>query len=215
MLSRLKKCYRKIMRYPFKYYNRKRIRNKELTLISKDCTGGVLLHELGIRFDTPTINACFHAGDFVKFCHDLRYYISCELKEDKENSVEMNYPVGILGDEGREIRVWFKHDYENFGHAQAKWDERKSRIHWDNIFIIMTDGKGSNEEIAHDFDSLPYEHKVLLTYRNFPGVKSAVKLDVKKLNTYGLGAPEVFAYKSLFSGKRVIDDWDYVSFFNS
>lgn len=214
MLSRLKRLYRKILHYPFRYYNRKRLRNKNFTLISKDCVGALILHELGLRFDTPTINACFHAGDFVKFCSDLKYYLSQELTEDSENTLKIGYPVGILGIDDRAIRVWFIH-YETFRQAKEKWNERKLRVHWDNIFIIMTDGKGSNEEIAREFDSLPYEHKVLLTYRDFPGVKSAVKMQVKKLNTYGLGAPEVFAYKSIFSGKRVIDDWDYVSFFNS
>ncbi len=214
MLSRLLKLYRKILRYPFSCLNRIRLKNKNFTLISKDCVGAMLLHELGLRFDTPTINACFHAGDFVKFCGDLKYYLSQDMLEDKNQSLKMGYPVGILGSEGREVRVWFMH-YGTFSNAKAKWDERCSRIHWDNIFLIMTDGEGSNEEIVREFDSLPYEHKALLTYRDFAGVKSAIKLDVKKLNTYGLGVPEVFAYKSLLSFRRVIDDWNYVDFFNA
>lgn len=171
MLSRLKKFYRKILHYPFKYYNRKRIKNKKFTLISKDCTGGMLLSELGLRLDTPTINACFHAGDFVKFCANLRYYLSHDMVENKENSLKMGYPVGILGDYSKEVRVWFMH-YENFSYAKAKWKERSSRVHWDNIFIIMTDGKGCNEEIAQEFDLLPYEHKALLTYRELENLNN-------------------------------------------
>ena len=214
MLSRLLKLYKKILRYPFRYLNRIRLKNRNFTLISKDCVGAMLLHELGLRFDTPTINACFHAEDFVKFCGDLKYYLSQNIVEDKDSYLKRNCPVGILGSNGREVRVWFLH-YDTFNNAKAKWDERVSRVHWDNIFIVMTDGKGCNEEIAREFDSLPYEHKVLLTYRDFTGVKSAVKLDVKKLNTNGLGAPHVFAYKSLLSLRRVIDDWNYVDFFNA
>lgn len=217
MLSRLKwlyRLYKKILRYPFKYYNCKRLNNKNFTLIANDCVGALILNELGLRFNTPTINLWFHAGDFVKFCGDMKYYLSQEMTEDRENTIKMGYPVGILGSDERKIRVWLLH-YETFSQAKAKWEERSSRVHWDNMFIIMTDGQGCNEEVAREFDSLLYEHKALLTYRNFPGVNSAVKMNVKKLNTHGIGAPDVFAYKSLFSGKRVIDDWDYVSFFNS
>lgn len=141
----------------------------------------MLLHELGLRFDTPTINACFHAGNFVKFCRDIEYYISQEMAEDKDNSAKMGYPVGILGEAGREVRVWFMHNYANFTEAQTKWRERSGRIHWDNIYFIMTDGKGSNEEIAREFDALPYKHKAFLTYRNIAGMKSAVRLNPVKL----------------------------------
>lgn len=64
-----------------------------------------LMHELVLRFNTPTINACFHAGDFVKFCRDIEYYISRDMTEDKDNSAKKGYPVGILGETGREVRV--------------------------------------------------------------------------------------------------------------
>ncbi|MBR0034782.1 MAG: DUF1919 domain-containing protein [Synergistaceae bacterium] len=57
-------------------------------MIARDCTGGLLLHELFQRFDTPTINVYFHAGDFVKFCKDMKYYLSCYMVEDKENSAK-------------------------------------------------------------------------------------------------------------------------------
>ena len=75
----------------------------------------------------------------------------------------------------------------------------------------MTDGEGCSEKLAREFDALPYEHKALLTYRDFTGIKSTVRL---ALNTPIEGG-NLFAYKSRFSLKRVIDDWDYVKFLNS
>lgn len=215
ILSRVRNLYRKILRSQFISRQRSSIKNKNITIIAKDCTGGLLLHELGLRFDTPTINACFHAGDFVKFCSDLKYYISSEILEDKDSSAEMGYPVGILGETERAIRVWFMHDYADFTEAKAKWLERCQRIHWDNIYFIMTDGKYCNEELARKFDALPLEHKAFLTYRDIPGVRCAVKLKPLRLAEYGMGAPEVFAFKSRFSCMRVIDDWDYARFLNS
>ena len=211
ILSRVHRLYRRVLRSAFLTCRRSRLRNRDFTLIAKDCTGGMLLHELGQKFDTPTINACFRAQDFVKFCREMRYYISCGMTEDEEASREKGYPVGILGDESREVRVWFMH-YASFAEAKAKWQERSKRIHWDKVYILMTDGAGCDEALAQEFDALPYEHKVLLTSRTYKNVKCAVSFRIKEEN---VGAPQLFAFKSKWSFKRVIDDWDYVAFLNS
>ena len=188
--------------------NKRRLKNKNFSVIAKDCAGTLILHELGIRFETPTINLWFNAGDFVKFCADLKYYIDQELTEYFEDGI--NYPIGTLGSGGKKIIIYLMH-YENFSQAKSKWDERKTRIHWDNLYFVMTDGEGCNEELAKEFDSLPYKNKALLTYRNLEGIKSAVKLDIDS----PLESGNLFRYKSGWTIKRVIDDWDYVTFLNS
>ena len=204
---------KKVLRIPFRLPNYIRLKNKNFTLIAKDCTGGLLLHELFQRFDTPTINVFFNAGDFVKFCRNMNFYVSQELKECILPNI--TFPVGTLGEAENKIMIYFLH-YDSFIHAKQKWDERCTRIHWNNLFFLMTDGTGCDYETAREFDSLPYEHKALLTYRDLPNIKSAVKLNVVKLlSEQGLGAPDVFAFKSKLSMKRVIDDWDYVGFLNS
>ena len=172
-----------------------------------------MLHELFQRFDTPTINACFNAGDFVKFCKNMKFYLSQELVECILPNI--TFPVGTLGEAEDKITIYFLH-YDSFIHAKQKWEERSKRIHWDNLFFLMTDGEGCNYEIAREFDSLPYKHKTLLTYRDLPGIKSAVNLNTANLlYGQGIGAPFIFAFKSALSIKRVIDDWDYVGFLNS
>lgn len=113
------------------------------------------------------------------------------------------------------MRIWFMHGYPDFDGAKAKWEERSSRVHWDNIYFIMTDGTGCTEELAQEFDALPWKHKALLTYRDHKNLKSAVKFNIKDIAEYGLGAREVFVFKPAPSPKRVIDDWDYISFLNS
>ena len=213
ILTRIVRFPIKLLRYIFRLYNRARLRNKNFTLIAKDCTGGLLLNTLSQKFDTPTINACFHAGDFVKFCRNMKFYVSQELREITLPNI--TFPVGTLGDAEQKITVYFMH-YDSFIHAKQKWEERCTRIHWDNLFVIMTDGEGCDYDTAREFDALPYEHKALLTYRDLSGIKSAVRLDIEKpLSEHGIGAPDVFAFKSRVSIKRVIDDWDYVGFLNS
>lgn len=167
------------------------------------------MHELGLRFDTPTVNLFFTAGDFVKFCAGFRTYMQRELVEDT-TAGEM-FPVGLLGD----IRIYFRH-YKTFQEAKSKWEERSSRIHWDNLFFLMTDGADSSDALAAEFDALPYKHKALLTYKDYPGLKSAVKLTFRdEIGENGVGAPALFKFKGFFSLHKVIDDWDYISFINN
>ena len=182
--------------------------NRDFTVIAKDCTGAMLLHDLGLRFDTPTVNLFFTAGDFVKFCARLEYYIGSELIED--TTATEPFPVGLLDD----VRVYFRH-YDSFAAAKKKWQERCTRIHWDNLYLLMTDGRGSSESIVREFDALPWKHKVLLTCKGYRDLKCAVKMNILGHEGKDLGAPELFHYKGLFSADKPIDDWNYISFLNN
>ena len=67
-------------------------------------------HELGLRFNSPTVNLWFKPGEFIKFLSRLEYYLyDCEIQRDVQSSVERGYPVGRLDD----IHVYFTH-YESF-----------------------------------------------------------------------------------------------------
>ena len=49
--------------------------NDEFSIISADCTGGMVYHELHKEFISPTINMFMKASDFVRFCSDISYWI--------------------------------------------------------------------------------------------------------------------------------------------
>ncbi len=148
----------------------------------------------------------------MKFCGNLKYYISCELEECVNPSV--NYPVGTLGSGDNRVSIRFMH-YDNFSQAKGKWDERKKRIHWDNIYFIMDTCYSSspNTEAMYKFDALPLRNKVILTRSKAEGVKSAVRFSVPELD--GIELAFMLEYKSRLSFRRNFDDWDYVSFFNA
>ena len=206
------RAYRRIFRYILRRINRHRLTNKNFSVISNNCTGAVILSELGQRFDSPTVNLFFSGEDFVKFCEDLKYYISCELEERLNPGV--NYPVGTLGSGEKMIAVKFLH-YENFTQAKEKWDIRKKRIHWDNIYVIMDDCSSiepKNIETMRKFDALSYR-KILLTRHEYGGVKSVLRFIHP--DWFSVGIPFLWEYKSRLSFKKRYDDWDYVSFFNS
>ncbi len=207
-LNMCRNAYRRIFRFVLATYNRLRLRNKDFSVISRDCVGGVLLHELGVRFDSPTVNLYLTSEDFVKFCKYLKFYLSEELIEDTASGEE--FPVGVLGSGERMIRVYFLH-YDSFKQAKEKWLERVSRMHWDNLFFIMNGVAGCKESLIREFDAIPCEHKAFLTYRDIDGINSAVK--IKDRGIYAAGT--VLNYISKYSARKIIDDWDYVSFFNS
>ena len=81
--------------------DRKRItdRAKTTTIISMNCTGGIISHNLGLQFLSPTVNLYMKAEDFIKFCENLRYYMSIEkMQECTEQNVigGRDYPIAYL-----------------------------------------------------------------------------------------------------------------------
>jgi glycosyltransferase involved in cell wall biosynthesis len=53
-----------------------------------------------------------------------------------------DYPVGILGD----IKIHFNH-YKNKDETLEKWNKRKQRIDFDNLYIITSDERLSDDEL--------------------------------------------------------------------
>lgn len=50
--------------------------------------------------------------------------------------------------------------YTDREYARQKWEERKQRINWDNLFIMMYT---EDPRDAEQFDMLPYKKKVCFT----------------------------------------------------
>lgn len=61
------KKYRKLLRTIINRKNRKRLNNEKFSIISSNCVGGVISHELGKQFNSPAVNLFFKNEDFVEF----------------------------------------------------------------------------------------------------------------------------------------------------
>lgn len=63
--------------------------------------GGVIFHELGLKFMSPTINLWMKPKDFIKYCSNLKHYSQCKL-EFLDSSLYLSasekYPVACLDD---------------------------------------------------------------------------------------------------------------------
>ena len=186
--------------------NRKRLKNKEVTILSSNCTGGILSHDLGLQFRSPTVNLYMKCDDFVRFCENLDYYLNKDFEEcrDPEIIEDRTYPIGYLDD----LTVYFVH-YRSFEEAVQKWNERKKRIRWDNIFILHTDREGCSEEMKDRFEKLPYP-KVLFTH--LPNEKHPSCFYLKGYEEQDCVG--IITDHNTMDGKRPVDQFDYVAWLN-
>lgn len=184
---------------------RRSLINKNFTLISNNCNGCVLLHELGLKFNSQFVNLFINSNDYIKYLKDFDYYNNMELSFDDDNDV--SYPVGKLGD----IRIDFVHYHSN-DEAALKWNDRKKRINKENMFVIFTEQDGCTKECLDGFDELPFENKIVFTCNKYDDVKSSVF--VKKYFGNTNGVVMFLSFKNKFSKKRNYDVFDFVSWFN-
>lgn len=170
--------------------------------------GGVVSHELGLRFNSPTVNLWFKPEEFIRFLSRLEYYLyDCKICMDENISNQYGYPVGKLDD----INVYFTH-YESFEQAERKWNERLQRINMDNLYIIMVEKDGCTEEDIFAFENLKYNHKVIFTAKEYPQYCSTYYIPRSEVDENNV--KNLCDYQSKFTGKRWLDEFDWISFLN-
>lgn len=128
--------------------------NRDVTIISQNCIGGVFYHDMGMKFLSPTINLFFRQPDFVRFAKNLKYYLDSELVMEWGE----RYPIGTIGGD---VRIEFMH-YNSCSEAKKSWEERKKRVNYDNIVVLSTDRNNFNDDIFAEWKEIPYP-KVLFT----------------------------------------------------
>lgn len=131
----------------------KNLKTTDFSIISQNCIGGVLYHDMQMRFLSPTIDLFFSGADFVHFVKNLEYYINLEIKMYWEEE----YPIGKLDD----VTVYFMH-YNTCSEAKEAWDRRKNRINWDKIFILSTDMESFDNSVWEEWCTITYP-KILFT----------------------------------------------------
>lgn len=136
---------------------KKKIHKGDFTVISQNCIGGVLYHDLEMKFLSPTINLFMRAPDFIKFVQNLEYYLCHELIM----AWGEEYPIGYLDD----VVLFFQH-YTTCSEAKEKWEERKRRVCWDKIIVLCTDMEGFTEKEFNEWKTIKYP-KLLFTTQDF------------------------------------------------
>lgn len=189
------------------------MKNNDYTIIARDCVGGILYHQHGMRFLTPTINLFFTPEDFNYLCLNFKEYIECELIEYKDDNIE--YPVGILSpDNLNPIKVYFLH-YDSFKEAKNKWDDRKTRINWDNICVISTfcyplEVKTLTPKLIEDWNKIKYK-KVVLVDKKYGFDNEVIIKKPAECNEY---AWLLYSPDKDNPMRRTFNDYDFDKFLN-
>lgn len=184
--------------------NREKLENKDFSLIASNCNGCMLLHDLGLRFNSPFVNLWIGPKDFLKLLENFDGYMNSELSFIKEDGVD--YPVGLLND----IKIYFQH-YHSEEEAKDKWNERRKRINKENLYVMFTDRDGCTYEDLQQFDALPYK-KVVFVHKPYSDIKCACYVpSFEQQNQVG----HCFKFINKFSGYRKFDCFDYVDWLNS
>lgn len=155
--------------YALKTKNRFRLKNCDFTIISNNCWGGLISQKYGLPYRSPTCGLLIMGEDYIKFCSDLKYYLSQRLEfinfaDGKYSEVIKHkpFPVAKLGD----IEVYFMH-YPTEEEAAEKWYRRAKRINWDCIIYKISERETFTPEIMQKFVELPLENKLVFASKKY------------------------------------------------
>ena len=120
---------------------RKTLTNQNFSLLCNNCNGGILSHDLGLQFRSPTVNLFFCSDHFLRFCENFDHYIAQPLVLCREprRKPDSDYPVCNLGD----LEIHFLH-YHSFEEAKEKWEARTARLNRENLFVMWTSRSGNS-----------------------------------------------------------------------
>ncbi len=129
--------------------------NSNLTIFSINCWGGLTYNRLGMEFLSPFINMYVNETDYLKLLRHPKSYLTHEptlVEYRYEPTLQNEYPICRIDD----VELHFNH-YTTVEHAIDKWNSRKVKVNWDNLFVMMYT---TDPEVASRFIDLPYENKV-------------------------------------------------------
>lgn len=191
---------------------RSRLTNHGFTVLCSNCVGGVLYNKLGERFDSPTINISINNKQFCYFAANLDYYLSQQFERTYDTPDGVT--AGLLkgNDTLPDIRVEFVH-FATYESGVEKWEERKKRIHRDNLYLMMYDTDGVTLDDIKMLDDFKCNGKVIFT----PNKSLCSKVDWAfyiKAENISTTIPNYYLLRNVFSLTLIDRKFDFVSFFN-
>lgn len=133
-------------------------RNRDYCFISQNCVGQRFYLMQKQKYSSPTIGLWMYPKDFLALSSNLHYYLSLSLEKSDSESVAQQYPVGILGD----LTIFFQH-YDSFDNALKSFQNRVQRVKLENVFLVMTDRDGFNDNDFEMFQKIKTKRKLLFT----------------------------------------------------
>lgn len=183
---------------------RNKLTNKTPTFFCPNCIGGLLFHDLGLQFRSPTVNLMMYQTDFLKFVLHMDDYLSRELYFFEHP--EYKFPCAHLGD----ITVHFTH-YQSEKAAAHAWYERSKRIDINNMFVFLEERDGLTKENIVQLGNIHARGLVVFTAHAYPDIPYVLQIPKYE----GDGEIGNILRKSYLDGHHEYEEYfDFVKWFN-
>lgn len=206
-----------IREYLTSLYRRSRLRNRDFTIISNDCTGALMYRSLRMRKDSPTCDMTIGVYGFLPFCRHLKEYLSVPVDDPTEEDLKKfpgcKVPIGMLrgGNGLPDIGLVFTH-YKTLEEAREKWYRRRERVHYDNLFVTVFWDDTAEESLLDEYEKLPYRKVIFTSLEDKARWKDTFRFSFMGQDINA----DVFTYKKgtgLFRF-RYLDEFDFVKWLN-
>lgn len=189
MNENAKKILLKVYKKTIGVINNFKIKNKDITIISNNCWGGIYYRNNNLEYLSPTLGMFFMAEEYIKFIYNIKYYIDHELEfisleqsKYREYLRKLNYnsPIGKIND----LEIMFLH-YDTKEEAKEKWDRRKKRINWNKIIYKFSDQNMCTYEHLKKFQEFNAKNKICFTTRKYDNIDSIQIREFEKCENVG------------------------------
>ena len=177
-------------------FNNKKIKNKNLTIISNNCWAGIFYRNNNLEYCSPTLGMFFIAEEYIKFIYEMKKYINADInfitiEESKYcDYLKMIQYDGLIA-KILDLEICFLH-YDNEIEAREKWNRRKQRINWDNILFKFNDQNLCSYDNLKKFDEFKAKNKICFTSKKYPELNT---IQIKKFEKYNYVLDDIKTYK--------------------
>lgn len=168
----------------YRYRLRRRVKNRNFTLISQNCFAGGVYEDLNIQYKTPIVGLFLYPKCYLNMLENIESinfenieFISKSKYEQANRYINnvRKYPIAKL--DNRDIEIHFLH-YNNTKEALDKWIRRSQRINLQNLFIVFSDRDGCTIDEINRFDKLKYKNKVFISSKKYNIESKNIILDI-------------------------------------
>ena len=150
----------------------KKLKNKDFTIISNNCFGGIIYRNNHLQYKSPTCGMYFMAPEYIKFIYNIEKYINnvvikeIQIEESKySNYLKERQYKGIIG-KIDDLEICFLH-YSDINEVNEKWNKRAKRINWNNIIYKFNDQNLCTYKELKEFDDFKAKNKICFTAKKY------------------------------------------------
>ncbi len=191
---------------------KKKLKNKNFTIISNNCFGGIVYRNNHLPYQSPTCGLFFMAPEYIKFIFNIKKYTyDVEIKEiNIEESKYANYLKenkydGIIG-KIDDLEVCFLH-YEDINEINEKWNRRSKRINWDKIIYKFNDQNLCTYKELKEFEKFNAKNKICFTAKKYEDINS-IQLKQFEKEKYVLDDTKEKNYRNYFNIYKYINNME-------